>query len=259
MASTPVTPPRFVDPPAPPVPQQTISRWDQFIGSIATGVTVPDAMLKHYIKRADIETMTRKNSLELKRYQEAKIAGLRSAYSMFDLDEFFNAVAMGLTVGDAFQQVWGHPPAATFYEILRNDPDMEDRYQNALKTKAVVETERMLEIVDDDTNDLIDGGVKGMVPNMAAVQRSKLRAETRHKLAGNWYRRIYGEKDPSVKVEINVNHAERLEEARTRARTQRAAPRISQQDPIDAQFTEVAPVEEPARPMDLTWMDGEVK
>jgi len=245
--SVPTIPARFPDPPAPPTAQKTVTRWDLFLGDLASGVTVPDAMLKRYMKRADIETMIRKNKLEKQRYQEAKLAGLRSAYSEFDLDEFFNRVAMGTTVGESFQEVFGKPVSATFYEILRGDPDLEERYQNALKTKATLEMEKVLDIIDDKSADTLPGPKGGEVPNMAAVQRARLQFEGRHKLAGSWYRRLYGEKEQKQEVNVNINLAERLERAIGNARDRKITPRQMEQA-IDATYVE-------ATPQDTSWME----
>jgi hypothetical protein len=242
-------PARFPDPVDPPTPVKIVSRWEQFLGAITTGMLIEDAMLACFIKKREIQAMINSGPVERKRYQEAKVAGLRSAYSEFDLDEFFNRVAMGTTVTDAYMEVFGKPVAATFYEILRSDPDMEERYQSALKTKAVIEVEKVIDIVDDDTNDTLPGK-HGDIPNMAAVNRSKLRAETRTKLGGLWYRRLFGEKEPAVQVNVQINHAERLEEARARARDKTMTPRRVVEF-TDAVFE--AKVEE--APMDTTWME----
>jgi hypothetical protein len=242
-------PARFPDPTDPPTPVKIVSRWEQFLGALTTGMYLEDAMLACFIKKREIQAMINSGPVERKRYQEAKVAGLRSAYSEFDLDEFFNRVAMGTTVADAFMEVFGKPVHSTFYEILRSDPDMEERYQSALKTKAVLEVEKVLDIVDDASNDTLEG-LKGPMPNMAAVNRSKLRAETRTKLGGLWYRRLFGEKEPAVQVNVTVNHAERLEEARARARDKTMTPRKI------SEFTDAvyeAKVEE--QPMSTDWME----
>jgi hypothetical protein len=249
MSAVPVIPARFKDPGEPPAPVKIVSRWEQFLGALATGEKLEDAMLSCFIKRREIQAMVNSGPIERRRYQEAKIAGLRAAYSEFDLDELFNRIAMGMTVKDAYQEVFGKAVHATFYEILRSDPDLEDRYQSCLKTKAVLEVEKVIGIVDDDRNDVLFGD-KGPIPNGASVNRSKLKAETRLKLGGTWYRRLYGEKETKVEVNVQVNHAERLEEARARARDKQGTPRKVLEF-TDAVFE--AKVEEKA--MDTTWME----
>lgn len=249
MPTTPALPARFADPPAPPTPSLIVSRWEQFLGVIATGTAIPDAMLACFIKKREIQAMCNQPA-ERKRYQEAKLAGLRSAYSEFDLDEFFNRVAMGATIKAAFMEVFGVEVQPVFYEILRSDADMEARYQSALKTKATLEMEKSMEIIDDDSNDVLEGP-KGPVPNNAAVNRSKLRFEGRARLASSWYRRIFGEKEQTTQVNVQVNHAVILEEARARARDQRMTPR-GVKEFTDAVY-EAVPVKE--EPLSTDWME----
>lgn len=251
MAAIQTIPARFPDPADPPTPVKIVSRWEQFLGALTTGQPVPDAMLACFIKKREIQAMINSSPLERKRYQDAKLAGIRIAYSEFDFDEFFNRVAMGDTVKEAFNQVFGRDPPLTFYEILRGDPDLEERYKNAMKTKAVLEVEKVLDIVDDDDNDTLPGPKGGEIPNMAAVNRAKLRAETRTRLAGTWYRTLFGENEPKVQVNVQVNHAERLEEARARARDKTMTPR-NVREFTDAVF-EAAPTA--PEPVSTDWME----
>lgn len=259
MSTVPVVPPRFPDPPAPPTPQQTLSRWDQFLGSLATGMPVPDAMLKHYIKRADIETVTRKNKLEMQRYKDAKLAGMRAKYSEFDLEELFDRIAMGTSVGDAFMEVFGTPIKPQFYKLLREDPELEEAYRTALQTKALLEMEKVVAIVDEKTNDTLPGPKGGEIPNMAAVQRARLQFEARHKMAGSWYRRLYGEQKDKAEVTVNINLAERLERGIQNARDRKISPR-QMSEAIDATFTPVPTpdtswMDEKPADMDTTWLE----
>lgn len=259
MSSVPVVPARFADPPDPPKPIKTLSRWDTFLGEIASGTPIPDAMLKCYVKRKDIETVTRANKLELKRFNEAKLAGLRSGFSEFDLDEFFNRVAMGTTVADAFLEVFGRPISPTFYKLIREDSELEERYADSLKTKALLEMEKAIDIIDDDSHDTLPGPKGGEIPNMAAVQRSRLKFDGRSKLAGSWYRRLYGEQQQKQEVTVNVNLAERLERAIQNKRDRKVTPR-QMDEAIDATFTTQPEAKADDKwmddkPMDTTWLE----
>jgi hypothetical protein len=246
MSSVPLLPARFADPTGQPdKPIKTLTRWDNFLGEVACGMAVPDAMLKHFIKRREIEAITRNDAMEKKRWKEAKLAGLRSAYSDFDLDEFFNRVAMGTTVNDAYMEVFGRAIDMTFYQILREDLELAERYANCLQTKAMLEMEKVIDIIDDDSKDTLAGPKGGEIPNMAAVQRARLKFDGRTKLASAWYRTVYGERQQKVEVNVQINHAERLEEARARARDRRITPRPA------AEVIDVQP--EPV--MDTSWMD----
>ncbi|HTS55227.1 MAG TPA: hypothetical protein VMH26_18310 [Burkholderiales bacterium] len=253
MTNKPLLPARFPDPPDPPKPVQTLTRWDSFIGEIASGTPVEDAMLKCYVKRKDIETVTRANPQELKRYREAKLSGLRAAYSEFDMDEFFNRIAMGSKVQDAYQEVFGKSVPHTFYQLLREDKDFEDRYETAQKTKGLLEVERILEIVDDKTDDTLPGPKGGTVPNMAAVARAREQWNARKWIAQVGNRRFYGDKQAETQVNVQVNLAEKLESARARAKNRGTVPMPRQV--VDAAFREVPEVNLDEKPIDTTWLE----
>jgi hypothetical protein len=55
-------------------------RWDEFLGEIAAGMKLPDAMNKCHIARADIEAMCRLDDggLQRQRWLEARTGGRRS-------------------------------------------------------------------------------------------------------------------------------------------------------------------------------------
>jgi|GEM_PF-2420080 len=250
MTSVPTIPARFPDPPDSRAPAKIVSRWELFLGEIATGVSVPDAMLKCLIKRAEIQAMTNQPS-ERKRYRDAQLAGLRCEYSEMDLEDFFDRVATGKKVVESFVEVFGREPRASFYRLLRDDPDLEERYQSSLKTKAMLEMEKSLEIIDDDSNDTLPGPKGGEIPNMAAVQRSRLRFDGRHKLASTWFRRVFGEEKKQVDVNVNIDLAARIQEGRIRAKERKVAITAQERkDAIDASF---APV--PSPEPDTKWMD----
>jgi hypothetical protein len=242
MSSVPTIPARFADPPDSRAPAKIVSRWELFLGALATGEKVEDAMLSCLIKRKEIQAMTNIPS-ERKRYKDAVLAGLRQAYSEFDLEEFFDRVASGMKVADAFVEVFGKEVSPTFYRLLRDDLELEERYQTALKTKATLEMEKVIDIIDDSSRDTLPGPKGGEIPNMAAVQRDRLRFDGRHKLASNWYRRLYGEEKQKVDVNVNIDLAARIQEGRIRAKERRV--NLSPQEMRNAIDATVEPVVEP--------------
>jgi hypothetical protein len=134
-----------------------------------------------------------------------------------------------------------------FPSLIVEDTELNTLYRRALEARALVVMEGVFAMADDDSKDTIDNGIKGEIPNMAAVTRSKLKVETRTRVAGMWNTKLYGEKKDNVNVQVNINHAERLEEARNRAqlREKRVTPK-QLQGAIDAAFT---------APDDTSWMD----
>lgn len=61
------------------------------------------------------------------------------------------------------------------------------------KTSAILMMDDVLDLVDDTSRDLIEGPM-GQMPNMAAVNRDKLRAETRKFMSSKMLPRLFGEK-----------------------------------------------------------------
>src|SRR5205085_960776 len=101
----------------------------------------------------------------------------------------------------------------------------------------------ILAIADDSAGDVLDNGKGGQQGNMAAVGRSKLKAEMRAGLLRAWMPEIYGER-PKTQVTVTVNYAEQLEAARTRAKVRDKAPASITRDQmrraVEATFTEVS-------------------
>lgn len=261
------TPRGLPDPGAPPKQIQTLSRWVQFLGSVAAGIPLADAMLKHYISRADIEACIRSSDEERIRWDEARLAALKRGWSAFDFEDIFERIAGGMAVQEALTAVRGitagGPVYSAFNRIIIADATLNGQYMAALKSRALVMSEEIIEIADDDAGDVI-AGPKGDIPNNAAVNRSKLKVETRARLMGAWHTKMFGEAKQSVQVAVQVNHAVRLEEARARRDT-----RVIPQRVIDAAFTEaeIAPVVpegttgaaedwDDCAPLDTSWLDA---
>jgi len=252
-----MTPRDLPDPGRPPQPVKTLTRWDSFLGELAAGTKLADAMKKCYITRADIETCTRSEPLQMQRYNEARLAAQVRAWSVLDLEEIFDRVASGMKVAEAVKEVTGGEATTRFYALINRDADLLARFKQAQEACAISRMEEILPIADDTSGDTLDtGGKSGVIPNNAAVARAKLRVDSRFRAAGLMNSRLYGEKKDQVNVQVNINHAEQLEAARERAKTRDKPIRLSppRQVPavVDAVFTDA-----PSVPTadDTSWMD----
>lgn len=251
MLNVALTPRNLPDPGPPPVPEKTLSRWVQFLGSVAAGLALPDAMLKHHISRADIEAAVRSDPAERIRWDEARSAALKRTWSAFDIEDVMGRIAAGTGIAEALAEVGKDFTA--FIQLVIADPEMNERYTRALKSRSLVMSEQVLVISDGDGDDTLDNGKGGQIPNQAKVNRDKLRAETRLRLMGAWHTRMFGEKqNTQVNVQV-INHAARLEEARDRAKMHAPTPRKSDPAIIDAAFSE-AKVED-----EFAWLDEGAK
>lgn len=251
------TPRGLPDPGPPPVPQKTLSRWAQFLGSIAAGVLLPDAMLKHYITRADIEAAVRSSAEERQRWDEARLAALKRGWSAFDFEDVFGKIAGGDTIRAALEAVKGTMNGdmySAFNRIIIADSVLHEMYLAALKARSLVMGEEIVMIADDDSKDMAHNE-KGDVPNNAAVNRSKLRVETRARLMSAWNTKMFGEAKGQTQVNVQVNYAEKLEEARARATVRSSAAVLPALTPafIEAAFAEIP------QDQDLSWLDEPAK
>ena len=253
MSALPQLPRSIPDPGRPPTPMTTITRWDTFLGDIASGMPLVEAMKKSWISRADIETMTRLNDggVQLQRWTEAKLSGLKSSWSIMQIDDFFALIAAGEGVKPAHLQVFGAVAGSDIYNLINQDPDFNLRYKKAKEAHMISMAEGITEIVDDASNDVLDtGGKSGRVPNNAAVARSKLRADNRFRLMASYNAKMFGEK-PQTQVNVQINnHAEQLEAARERAKNRGAIAPPKKPEAIEAVFTST-----PEADTDTSWMD----
>lgn len=252
------TPRSLVDPGPPPTPEKTLTRWEQFLGSIAVGVHLQDAMLKHYMTRADIETCVRHSAENRAAWNDARVAALKRGWTTFDFEDIFERIAGGMGVMEALAEVKGAINSSVFNQIVTQDMGLNEQYLAALKAKSLVMQEQIVEMADTKDDDTIENHTKWgttTLPNNAAVNRSKLQVETRLRLMAAWNTKMFGESKQSTQVNVQVNYAEKLESARTRS-TQRAAPLPAlTREFIDAAFADVSKGDTDVA-TDTSWLDA---
>lgn len=114
------------------------------------------------------------------------------------LDEIVRRIGEGETLRAISREE--HMPAwQTVYEWLAADTEFSRRIACARETGFDAIAEEALDIADDGTNDWIEResvrtGIPYVALNEEAVQRSKLRIDTRLKLLAKWSPKKYGEK-----------------------------------------------------------------
>lgn len=221
MSSIPSSPLSLPSPGKPAgTPDPLVRRWDSFIGSVAAGLPLPDAMLKHFVTRADIETMTRlpgeAGKTEAKRWAQARSAGKRMTYSLFDIEDIFERIASGMKVGEAVNAVKPGSCASSFLGVVNKDPDLIERYKEVKEVAVMMLMDQVTEIADDKEGDVLIQE-KGPAPNMAAVQRSRLQMDARVLQARAHAPRYYSDKREQT-ITLNINAVERLERANARLR-----------------------------------------
>jgi hypothetical protein len=220
---------------------EELARWNSLLEQIAAGKKLEDALMKCGVTSKELTLLTL-NPLEAQRWNDARFMAKRRRWPQLEIDEILSRLAAGKEVEQALIEVRGNSDdAGEFYELL-DAPDLSDRYAAAQRANALRSAASLTAIADDDSKDTLDT-LKGPIPSMAAVGRSKLRIETRQWLNGAWHER-FSDKKGTVNVQVNIDHAETLEAARTRERVRdKGVPKINQQV-IDAAFS---PVEENRR------------
>lgn len=246
------------DGPAPPFPMRVLDRWDQFLGTLRTGAPIADAMQKHYMTRADIEACC-EDPHRRQAYNEARHVAKARTWSVFDFEEIFERIMGGMGVAEAIEQVKpGHgsgPGYTGFLATISRDPVLKDQYRFALEAASLHRQDELIAIADDKSGDVLHQD-KGPVGNTANVNRSKLQVDTRYRLMAAWNRRVFGEEKHQTAVQVNVNYAAQLEEARARARTGKptALTKAEKLEAVEAIFTSEPEAKDDWR--DTSWLDA---
>ena len=122
-------------------------------------------------------------------------------------------LASGKTLRD-FCRLPGMPHYSTVYDWLEKDQQFSQRIARARDLGEDQIAQQCIEIADDESND-VTGELK--MPNNVAVQRAKLRIDTRLKLLAKWNPKKYGDRtvlagDPDAPLML----AEAIAKARKR-------------------------------------------
>lgn len=218
-----------------------LQRWNSLLEQISTGVKLEDACLAAGVTSTEITVFTL-SSLEAQRWADACLSAKRRRWPQLHIDDILEKFAAGMDLEAAIEQVRGSSKdAGEFFELL-DLPALSERYAAAQRARTLRSAESLKAIADDDSKDIIVND-KGPAPNMANVQRSRLRIETRQALNAAWHPDRFSEKGRNqVAVQVNVSLGEKLEAAQTRAKLRGTKPPAVTKDAIDAAFSEV-PVE----------------
>lgn len=195
------------------------TRYELFLGDIRAGTRLEEAMERHLITRKDIETACL-TADGLQAFIDATKAAQRRAWSVLDIQEVFDRISQGAKVKDAIDAV--KPGNATLLSIVTEDKALWAEYQRALKSRAILMADDLEDWAEDDKDDILENGKGGQLGNNAAVARDKLKVDTRFRLMASWYPSLFNDRQaPNTQVNVQINHAARLEEARARAQTRR--------------------------------------
>lgn len=192
----------------------TSDMWAQCIGNICDGVPVQEAVKRAGIPASTLEGFLRTDVRIRAQWEEAKLTALRRHWPLILVEEILDDIATGVSVKDAVGS--RGLSYVSFLKLTQKDPIVEEMYLDAKKMQAETFADEIVEEANEEGNDVsIDG--KG---NIAAVTRSKLKVNTKQWLMqANAPKRYRKENGPQIAVQVNVDHANRLEEARRRKET----------------------------------------
>jgi hypothetical protein len=111
-------------------------------------------------------------------------------YSQELADKICELIADGNSIR-ALCEVEGMPAKSSIFKWLRLHPEFADQYARAKEDQAEKLADELVGIADDDSNDVT--GELGM-PNSVAVQRARLKVDTRKWVLSKLLPKKYGEK-----------------------------------------------------------------
>lgn len=190
----------------------TAEMWAACIGMICDGVPCAQAVKQAGIPTTVLEGYIRTDVRIRSQWEEAKLTALRRHWPLALVEEILDEIAEGSSVRKAVQTT-RKLSYVSFLKLTQSDPIIEEMYLHAKRLQAETFAD---EIVDESQQDNDDMDITGK-GNIAAVNRSKLRVSTKQWLMqANSPKRFRKEAAPQVNVQVNVDHANRLEEARRR-------------------------------------------
>lgn len=132
---------------------------------------------------------------KVRKPKTAAVSGFKKGRPTLYTDQLGETIAASLMAGYSLTKICSvetMPDTATVYRWLaKTDHPFCDRYARAREIQAERMADELLDIADDESKDTT--GELGM-PNSVAVQRAKLRTDTRKWIASKLLPKKYGEK-----------------------------------------------------------------
>lgn len=192
----------------------TEKQWTRLIGLVADQVSRVEALEISGITRYALEGAVRTNIKRREQWESAKLSAMRARWDVETLEEIMSAIAMGGTVKSACTDAFRGDNISAFYLLLMKDPIVREMYDDARMIQAEkMAIDDLIEISDETANDETWDG-KG---NSAAVNRSRLKVDTRKWIAAKLHYKRFGDKiQQDLNATVVIDHAARLEAARKR-------------------------------------------
>lgn len=193
-------------------------KWRRAIELIAEGVHTHKIHKEINVTPQIFKAYLITNVSAHKQIEEARLLWLRRDWSLEEIDEILNEVALGKTVKASCKlKGYSDSKVAGFYRLMRGDRAMRDLYDAARELQAESWLDDSIDIADDSAADWYEDDKGVMRKNHEIIQRSKLRIDQRNWSSGALNRKRFGDhKHVEHEGNINVNHAALLGGARKR-------------------------------------------
>lgn len=188
--------------------------WTKLIGLIAGGVKSADASKSLGISIMSLEGTLRTDSRRKDQWDEARLASIRQVWDQESLDDALASIASGSTVSQACAAAGKKGHERQLYALVLKDPVVKTLYEEARMIQAEkMAIDDLIEISDDDSQDETWDGKS----NSAAVNRSRLKVDSRKWIASKMHYKRFGDKiQQDIDMNVTVDHAARLDAARKR-------------------------------------------
>lgn len=117
---------------------------------------------------------------------------LQRAYEVVEL------IAEGMSAKKACEQVEGIS-RTQFYKLILNNKELENKYARAMELRAKAMFDDLEDMASEDANDITTDDKGNSKTNHEAIQRSKLKVDTRKWVLSRMNPRKYGDR-------VNIDH-----------------------------------------------------
>ena len=124
--------------------------WAVFLGLVASGAKVPDAMLESGIAPAALNGVLQASYEKQVQYEQAKATGRRSEWSEETIESVLDDLANNRYDGKLKTILENHgKPYSKFSVLIRNDPELKESYDMARRMQAELLMDKMREVAED--------------------------------------------------------------------------------------------------------------
>lgn len=188
----------------------TPKQWERFLGLIAEGVPSREALDEVGLPTWQFKGKVLVSPEHKAQYEEAQLMWVRRNWPQDLIETLCSDIARGGLVKDVCAR--HNVSLEGFYNAVMKDPDYFELYDRARQIQMEGMVDDILEVSDDDSGDEMNGR-----PNNAAINRARLKADSRKWLMSKLHYRRFGDKiQQDTNVNMVVDTAGRLEEARLR-------------------------------------------